>query len=135
MTGVALAALLTLRAMGILAPVAVPVLVGITVLALTTTTTLTLSRRARRLPISVRVGMQVIGTTSVIYATGWGPVLSVGLGAVAKTTGAGGGDIVLVAAPATIDRATIDAAIRAVGLQPLDLAIDPLGVDIRSRDA
>ena len=32
----------------------------------------------RRLPIGVRVGLQVFGTTCVIYATGWGPVLSVG---------------------------------------------------------
>jgi diguanylate cyclase (GGDEF)-like protein/PAS domain S-box-containing protein len=78
MTIVALAALLGLRAIGILAPVPIVVLVGITVLALTLSTTITYWKRARRLPLSLRVGLQVIVTTSVIYATGWGPVLSVG---------------------------------------------------------
>ncbi len=78
MSGLALAALLTLRAMGILAPVPVEVLVGVTLLALALTSIVTDSKRVRRFPISIRVGLQVIGTTGVIYATGWGPVLSVG---------------------------------------------------------
>src|SRR5258708_32944714 len=78
MTCVALAALLALRAMGINAPVAVPVLVGITVLALASSTIVTYWKRARALPLSLRVGLQVVGTTCVIYATGWGPGLSVG---------------------------------------------------------
>ena len=78
MSALALAALLTLRAMGILAPVRVDVLVGATVMALALTSIATNSERVRRLPIGVRVGLQVFGTTCVIYATGWGPVLSVG---------------------------------------------------------
>jgi diguanylate cyclase (GGDEF)-like protein/PAS domain S-box-containing protein len=78
MTVVALAALLGLRAIGILAPVPVAVLVGVTVLALALTTTITYTKWARRLPLGLRVGLQVVGTTLVIYATGWGPVLSVG---------------------------------------------------------
>ncbi len=78
MTVVALAALLGLRAMGILAPVPVVVLVGATVTALTLSTTITYWKRAHRLALGLRVGIQVIGTTVVIYATGWGPVLSVG---------------------------------------------------------
>ena len=78
MTVVALAGLLGLRAIGILAPVPVPVLVGITVVALTFSTTVMYWKRARLLPLGLRIGVQVLGTTAVIYATGWGPVLSVG---------------------------------------------------------
>jgi diguanylate cyclase (GGDEF)-like protein/PAS domain S-box-containing protein len=78
MTVLALAALLGLRAMGILAPVPIGALIGVTVSALTLSTTITYWKRARRLPLGLRVGVQVVVTTCVIYATGWGPVLSVG---------------------------------------------------------
>jgi diguanylate cyclase (GGDEF)-like protein/PAS domain S-box-containing protein len=78
MTVLALAALLGLRALGILAPVHIGALVGITVGALALSTTLLYWKRIRRLPLGLRVGLQVVGTTCVIYATGWGPVLSVG---------------------------------------------------------
>jgi diguanylate cyclase (GGDEF)-like protein/PAS domain S-box-containing protein len=78
MTVLALAALLGLRAMGILAPVPIGVLIGVTVIALALSTTVTYWKRARRLPLGVRIGVQVGVTTCVIYATGWGPVLSVG---------------------------------------------------------
>ncbi|RMH45355.1 MAG: hypothetical protein D6689_00040 [Deltaproteobacteria bacterium] len=50
-------------------------------------------------------------------------------GAAVKPTGAGGGDIALVAAPA--DRAgDLRAALAAAGLPPMDLAIDPRGVTV-----
>jgi hypothetical protein len=78
MSSVALAALLGLRAMGILAPVSVAVLVGTTVLCLAVTSVVTNWKRARRMPLWLRVGLQVIGVACVIYETGWGPVLSVG---------------------------------------------------------
>jgi diguanylate cyclase (GGDEF)-like protein/PAS domain S-box-containing protein len=78
MTVLALAALLSLRAIGILAPVPIEVLVAITVLALALSSAITDWKPARRLPLGLRVGGQVVGTTCVIYATGWGPVLSVG---------------------------------------------------------
>ncbi len=78
MSSVALAALLGLRAMGILAPVPVGVLVGTTVICLAATLLVTDWTRARRLPLWVRVGVQVVGVTFVIYETGWGPVLAVG---------------------------------------------------------
>jgi diguanylate cyclase (GGDEF)-like protein/PAS domain S-box-containing protein len=78
MTVVALAALLGLRALGILAPVPIDVLVGITVVALAVSTTMSYWEKTRLLPLGLRVGLQVVVTTCVIYATGWGPVLSVG---------------------------------------------------------
>jgi diguanylate cyclase (GGDEF)-like protein/PAS domain S-box-containing protein len=78
MTIVALAALLGLRALGILAPVPIDVLVGITVVALAVSTTMSYWEKTRLLPLGLRVGLQVVVTTCVIYATGWGPVLSVG---------------------------------------------------------
>jgi diguanylate cyclase (GGDEF)-like protein/PAS domain S-box-containing protein len=78
MTVLALAGLLGLRAMGILAPVHVGALIGITVGALALSSALLYWKRMRQLPLGLRVGLQVVGTTSVIYATGWGPVLSVG---------------------------------------------------------
>src|SRR5215831_18254766 len=78
MTALALAALLALRAVGILAPVQIGALVGVTVAALLLTSLVLYWKRARILPLSVRVGLQVVGVTCVIYATGWGPVLSVG---------------------------------------------------------
>ncbi len=78
MAFVALAGLLTLRGLGILAPVPVGALVGITVGGLALTTMIIYWKRARIIPVSVRVGVQMVSTTCVIYATGWGPVLSVG---------------------------------------------------------
>jgi diguanylate cyclase (GGDEF)-like protein/PAS domain S-box-containing protein len=78
MTVLALAALLGLRAMGILAPVPIGVLISVTVIALTLSTAITYWKRARFLPLGLRVGVQVVVTTVVIYATGWGAVLSVG---------------------------------------------------------
>lgn len=51
-------------------------------------------------------------------------------GAVVKTTGAGGGDLVLIARPRALDRAIVDEAARRCGLAPLPLAVDPAGVDI-----
>ena len=53
------------------------------------------------------------------------------LGAAAKTTGAGGGDIVVVAAPAGADPGAIDRVIVEAALYPLALAVDPTGVDFR----
>ena len=52
------------------------------------------------------------------------------LGAVAKTTGAGGGDLVVIARPAALDRNLATAALVEAGLCPLSLALDPTGVDI-----
>ncbi|MDQ1476368.1 MAG: hypothetical protein QOE62_1597, partial [Actinomycetota bacterium] len=78
MTVLALAGLLSLRAMGILAPVHIGALIGITVGALALSSALLYWKRMRLLPLGLRVGLQVVGTTCVIYATGWGPVLSVG---------------------------------------------------------
>ena len=54
----------------------------------------------------------------------------VALGAVAKTTGAGGGDIVVIASDAGCDADAIDRAVLDAGLAPLILALDPTGVDI-----
>ncbi len=51
------------------------------------------------------------------------------LGAACKTTGAGGGDVLAIAAPRTITTAALDTAIVQAGLWPLHLAIDPTGVD------
>ncbi len=52
------------------------------------------------------------------------------LGGAAKTTGAGGGDIVLIATPAAVDRNQVAAAIIQAGLWPIPLALAPTGVDI-----
>ncbi|MBK7070968.1 MAG: hypothetical protein IPH44_01595 [Myxococcales bacterium] len=52
------------------------------------------------------------------------------LGAVAKTTGAGGGDLVVIARPAALARNLVTAALVEAGLCPLSLALDPTGVDI-----
>ncbi|MDQ1478846.1 MAG: hypothetical protein QOE62_4075, partial [Actinomycetota bacterium] len=78
MTVLALAGLLSLRAMGILAPVHIGALIGVTVGALALSSALLYWKPMRLLPLGLRVGLQVVGTTCVIYATGWGPVLSVG---------------------------------------------------------
>ena len=52
------------------------------------------------------------------------------LGAVAKTTGAGGGDVIAIAAPTLVAPAAVTDAIIGAGLTPLTLAIDPRGVAI-----
>ncbi len=78
MTVIALVALLGLRALGIIAPVNVGVLVGFTVGGLVVSNLALNWRRARVLPLSIRVGIEVVVITLVIYTTGWGPVLSVG---------------------------------------------------------
>jgi len=78
MTVLALTGLLSLRAIGILAPVRVEVLVGVTLVGVVLSSIVLYWKRARLLPVGLRVGLQMISTTLVIYVTGWGPVLSVG---------------------------------------------------------
>lgn len=51
------------------------------------------------------------------------------LGAACKTTGAGGGDVLAIAAPASVTASALDTAIVETGLWPLHLAVDPTGVD------
>jgi diguanylate cyclase (GGDEF)-like protein/PAS domain S-box-containing protein len=79
MTAVALVALLGLRALHILAPVDARVLVLITVGVLVVTSIIGLAKSTQRWPLWLRVGSPVVGVTIVMYTTGWGPVLSVGL--------------------------------------------------------
>ena len=52
------------------------------------------------------------------------------LGAVAKTTGASGGDVAIVVAPDGADVNAIHAAIREAGCTVLDLAVDERGVTL-----
>lgn len=54
------------------------------------------------------------------------------LGAACKTTGAGGGDVIAIAAPAAITASALDTAIVEAGLWPLHLAVDPTGVDFHA---
>jgi diguanylate cyclase (GGDEF)-like protein/PAS domain S-box-containing protein len=79
MTAVALVALLTLRAFNILAPIDAWVLILVTVGVLVATSTIGLAKATQRWPLWLRVGSPIIGVTIVMYTTGWGPVLSVGL--------------------------------------------------------
>lgn len=58
-----------------------------------------------------------------------------GLGAAVKTTGAGGGDIVVIGSRADADPALVAAAVAAAGLHPLALAVDPAGVDIAAGES
>ncbi|MBE7447834.1 MAG: hypothetical protein HS111_02740 [Kofleriaceae bacterium] len=51
------------------------------------------------------------------------------LGAACKTTGAGGGDVLLIAAPRAVSGNALDTAIVQAGLWPLQLSVDPAGVD------
>jgi phosphomevalonate kinase len=51
------------------------------------------------------------------------------IGAACKTTGAGGGDVLAIAAPASITVSALDTAIVETGLWPLHLSVDPTGVD------
>src|SRR5690348_9024398 len=79
MTVLALVALVALEVGGVDAHVPIPLLVGAVVAAITLASVAQFAGRfSEMLPLSVRVGMQVAGTTGVIYLTGWGPVLSVG---------------------------------------------------------
>jgi mevalonate kinase len=52
-------------------------------------------------------------------------------GAICKTTGAGGGDVIVIASPPGARRNQIERAIIEVGLSPLSLSIDPAGVDFQ----
>ncbi len=54
------------------------------------------------------------------------------LGGVVKTTGAGGGDIVIAVIPLTASVTIATQALVAAGLEPLALAVDPTGVDLRA---
>lgn len=54
------------------------------------------------------------------------------LGATCKTTGAGGGDVLAIAAPASITTSALDTAIVESGLWPLHLSVDPTGVDFHA---
>ncbi len=53
------------------------------------------------------------------------------VGGIAKTTGAGGGDVAIAALPATEDATLAMRSIIEAGGKPLALAIDPVGVDLR----
>jgi phosphomevalonate kinase len=52
------------------------------------------------------------------------------LGGTAKTTGAGGGDVAVAVVPATEDRSDAERLLIESGCQPLDLSVDPTGVDL-----
>jgi mevalonate kinase len=54
------------------------------------------------------------------------------LGAACKTTGAGGGDVLVLVAPSSVTVAALDTAIVETGLWPLHLAVDPTGVDFHA---
>ncbi len=53
------------------------------------------------------------------------------LGAVVKTTGAGGGDLGIAVVPATADRTDVARALIQAGCRPLHLSLDETGVDTR----
>jgi phosphomevalonate kinase len=53
-------------------------------------------------------------------------------GGAAKTTGAGGGDVAILVAPPGTDATALRAALAAAGALPVDLRIDPRGVDIQA---
>jgi len=54
------------------------------------------------------------------------------LGGTAKTTGAGGGDVAIAVAPASIPRAQLERCVAEAGGQVLALAIDPLGATVET---
>lgn len=54
------------------------------------------------------------------------------LGGTAKTTGAGGGDVGIAAFPASIDGTTATRALIEAGCHPLQLSVEPIGVDTRA---
>jgi phosphomevalonate kinase len=53
------------------------------------------------------------------------------LGGTAKTTGAGGGDVGVAVIPATLDETTAARLLIEAGCQPLRIALDETGVDLR----
>jgi len=53
------------------------------------------------------------------------------LGGTAKTTGAGGGDVGIAAIPATVDVTIVARSLIEAGCQPLRIALDDTGVDLR----
>lgn len=53
------------------------------------------------------------------------------LGGTAKTTGAGGGDVGIAVVPSTVDATEVTAILIECGCQPLQLALDEQGVDLR----
>jgi phosphomevalonate kinase len=54
------------------------------------------------------------------------------LGGTAKTTGAGGGDVGIAVVPATVDATAVTRMLLEAGCQPLRIARDELGVDVRA---
>jgi diguanylate cyclase (GGDEF)-like protein/PAS domain S-box-containing protein len=79
MAGLALVALIAMRQVGVIAQVPIALLVGVVLFAIVGSNIARNWEPARRrLSFSMRVGLQVVATTTVIYTTGWGPVLSVG---------------------------------------------------------
>jgi phosphomevalonate kinase len=54
------------------------------------------------------------------------------LGGTAKTTGAGGGDVGVAAVPATVDGTVVTRLLIEAGCQPLRIALDDTGVDLRA---
>jgi phosphomevalonate kinase len=53
------------------------------------------------------------------------------LGGTAKTTGAGGGDVGIAVIPATVDETAVARLLIEAGCQPLRIALDETGVDLR----
>ena len=53
------------------------------------------------------------------------------LGGTAKTTGAGGGDVAIAVIPATVDVTIATRSLIECGCQPISLAVDASGVDLR----
>jgi diguanylate cyclase (GGDEF)-like protein/PAS domain S-box-containing protein len=79
MAGLALVALIGMRIAGVIAPVPIALLVAVVLVSSAGSSIAQDWGPARRvLSLSMRVGVQVVATTLVIYTTGWGPVLSVG---------------------------------------------------------
>jgi phosphomevalonate kinase len=54
------------------------------------------------------------------------------LGGTAKTTGAGGGDVGIAVIPATVDGTAVTRLLIEAGCQPLRIALDDTGVDLRA---
>jgi phosphomevalonate kinase len=54
------------------------------------------------------------------------------LGGTAKTTGAGGGDVGVAVIPATVDGTVVTRLLIEAGCQPLRIALDDTGVDLRA---
>ena len=54
------------------------------------------------------------------------------IGGTAKTTGAGGGDVGIAVFPATVDATVVTRTLIEAGCQPLRIALDDAGVDLRA---